>query len=278
MKVFIYKNNYFQKKVSQVIVKTRAVVLREIKYREQSKICLLLTREFGQLSIILKAGRNPKNKMSGLFSPGNILDTVIYRKSTRDIQLVSDASLVRSPLSEAPDLERFSVLYRVLDLVRYSSGPEEKSLPLFTLLSSTIEQLCSATDSFQPILAWFLLKLVGVLGFGPSIERCVFSQDELLPAICEHNLTELNFVHDPGGFALPGATATFDASLQTVPVNRYLLIRAIAAKGGAAMSPEDAPPAEVTAICDLLQEYCSRHLDRMPHRKHLDIVSRLLSA
>jgi DNA repair protein RecO (recombination protein O) len=261
-----------------VIVKTRAVVLREIKYRDQSKICLLLTREFGQLSVILKAGRNPKNKMSGLFSPGNILDTVIYRKSGRDIQLASDASLVVSPLSQTPDLERFSVLYRVLDLARYSSGPEEKNLPLFTLLSSTIEQLCRATDSFQPILAWFLLKLVGVLGFGPSIERCVFSSDELIPAIRDHNLSELHFVHDPGGFALPGAVATFDASLQRVPVSLYLLLRTIAAKGGATITPEEASASDITAICDLLQEYCSRHLDRMPHRKHLDIVSRLLSA
>jgi DNA repair protein RecO (recombination protein O) len=260
-----------------MIVKTRAVVLREIKYRDQSKICLLMTREFGQLSVILKAVRNPKNRMSGLFSAGNIVDAVIYKRSTRDIQLASDASLVLSPLSQAPDLERFSVLYRVLDLARYSSGPEEKNLPLFKLLSSTIELLCCSTGDFQPILVWFLLKLVGVLGFEPSIDRCVFSRDELLPAIQSLGLRELHFVHDPGGFALPGIQGAFDSTLQPVPVERYLLLRRIAGGNGSAKAP-DADPADTAALCDLLQEYCSKHLEHLPHRKHLDIVSRLLSA
>ncbi|NTU68418.1 MAG: DNA repair protein RecO [Chlorobiaceae bacterium] len=256
-----------------MIVKTRAVVLREIKYRDQSKICLLLTREFGQVSVILKAVRNPKNRMSGLFSAGNIVDAVIYRRSTRDIQLASDASLVLSPLSLEPDLERFGVLFRILDLARHSSGPDEKNIPLFTLLGSTIEQLCGTTKGFHAILARFLLRLVGVLGFEPSIDRCVFSRQEIMPAIDGLDIRELHFVHDPGGFALPGAQATFDTLLQPVPVERYRLLRSIAANENPA-----ADPAEVAAICDLLQEYCSRHLDRMPHRKHLDIVSRLVSA
>ncbi|NTU93855.1 MAG: DNA repair protein RecO [Chlorobiaceae bacterium] len=260
-----------------MIVKTRAVVLREIKYRDQSKICLLLTREYGQLSVILKAVRNPKNRMSGLFSAGNIVDVVIYKRSTREIQLASDASLVLSPLSQEPDLDRFAALYRVLDLTRHASGPEEKNLQLYTLLASTIERLCEPGVSIQSSLAWFLLRLAGVLGFEPSIDRCVFSRQELLAAIHSRELDELHFVHDPGGFALPGAGAAFDCSLQPVPVERYLLLRAIAPDGGNASIPE-ADPSEFAALADLLQEYCSRHLERMPHRKHLDIVSRLISA
>ena len=256
-----------------MIVKTRAVVLREIKYRDQSKICLLLTREFGQTSVILKAVRNPKNRMSGLFSAGNIVDAVIYRRSTRDIQLASDASLVLSPLSEAPDLERFGVLFRILDLARHSSEPDEKNIPLFMLLSSTIERLCGTTEGFQTILARFLLKLAGVLGFEPSIERCVFSREEIEPAIASMGLRELHFVHDPGGFALPGAQASFDSLMQPVPVEHYRFLRSIAANQNPA-----AGAANVAAICDMLQDYCSRHLERRPHRKHLDIVSRLVSA
>ncbi len=255
-----------------MIVKTRAVVLRELKYRDQSKICLLMTREFGQLSVILKAGRNPKSRLSGLFTVGNIVDAVIYKRSTRDIQLASDASLVLSPLSQAPDLDRFGVLYRVLDLARHSSGPEEKNLPLFTLLSSTIERLCAEQENFLPVLAGFLLRLVGVLGFAPSIDRCVFSGRELLQSI--EGLEELHFVHDPGGFALPGTATSYGVQLQAVPASRFLLIREIATKG---VSTQGSPQEEVAAVCDLLQEYCSRHLDRMPHRKHLDVVSRILT-
>jgi DNA repair protein RecO (recombination protein O) len=259
-----------------VIVKTRAVVLRDIKYRDQSKICLLLTREYGQVSVILKGGRSAKSRTGPLFSPGNVIDAVLYKKGNRDIQLASDASLVLSPLSEAPDLERFSVLYRVLDLVRYASVPEEKNVPLFTITHVAIWRLCHASRDFQPILAWFLLRLVGVLGFTPSLDRCVFSNNDLLTSIEEMKLGELLFVHDPGGFALPGSAFVNSVSIQTVPVSRYRFIRALAAAGHSPL-PEAAPD-EVSAVTSLLQEYCSRHLDRMPHRKHLDIVSRLISA
>jgi DNA repair protein RecO (recombination protein O) len=258
-----------------VIVKTRAVVLRDIKYRDQSKICLLLTREYGQVSVILKGGRSAKSRTGPLFSPGNVIDAVLYKKGNRDIQLLSDASLVLSPLAESPDLERFSVLYRVLDLVRYASTHEEKNVPLFTIAHSAIWRLCHSERNFQTILAWFLLRLVSVLGFAPSLDRCVFSDNDLASSIEEMKLGELLFVHDPGGFALPGSAVHPGAAIQRVPASRYHFIRALAATGN---SPcPEAPPDEVSAVCNLLQEYCARHLDRMPHRKHLDIVSRLIS-
>lgn len=260
-----------------MIVKTRAVVLRDINYRDQSKICLLLTREYGQVSVILKGGRSAKSKTGMLFSPGNLLDTVLYKKGNRDIQLLSDASLIRSPLSETPNLERFSVLYRVLDLVRYASGPEEKNVPLFTLLAATIERLCNATQNFLSILAWFLLRLPGVLGFAPALHRCVFSNSALLDSIDAMQLDELLFVHDPGGFALPGSAVPPGAAIQRVPASHYLFIRALAATASPAPCP-DASPGEVEAVTALLQEYSARHLERMPHRKHLEIVSRLTSA
>lgn len=259
-----------------MIVKTRAVVLRDIKYRDQSKICLLLTREYGQLSVMLKGGRSPKSRSGPIFSPGNLIDVVLYKKSTRDLQLAGEASLVLSPLSESPDLERFSVLYRVLDLVRYASAHEEKNVPLFTALATTIDRLCRNSGNFQTILAWFLLRLVGVLGFTPSLDRCVFSKTGLPEAIREQAITELLFVHDPGGFALPGSAIANGISIQTVPVSHYLCIRSLAASGNTPC-PE-ATPETISAVCSLLQDYCSRHLERVPHRKHMEIVSRLISA
>ncbi len=259
-----------------MIVKTRAVVLREIKYRDQSKICLLMTREYGQLSVIVKAVRNPKSRMSGLFSAGNIIDAVIYRRSSREVQFASDASLVTSPLSQEPDLERFGVLYRILDMARHASGPEEKNLPLFSLLAGTIEQLCDSTEGFRATLARFLLRLAGVLGFEPSLNRCVFSREELLPAIRDRGVLELHFVQDPGGFALPGTAGPTGSLLQPVPAEQYLSLLAIADHNRSI--PSDIDPSCLEALCGILQEYCARHMEHLPHRKHLDIVSRLVSA
>ena len=136
-----------------MIVKTRAVILRETKYRDQSKICSVYTREFGKISVIIKGARNPKNKLSGLFSAGNVVDLVLYKKNSRDIQLVSDGNLILSPMVPAPDLDRFAVLYRIIDLVKQTTEHDEKNLSLFTLLAGTLEKLstmmASITSSFM---------------------------------------------------------------------------------------------------------------------------------
>ncbi len=166
-----------------MIVKTRAVILRETKFRDQSKICSIYTREFGKMSVIIKGARNPKNRLSGLFSAGNVVDLVLYKKSSRDIQLVSDGNLVLSPMVPAPDMERFAILYRIIDFVRHTTENDEKNLPLFTLLAGTLEQLYHPDGNFPQLYAWFLLRFVSVLGFQPSLQKCVFSGEELMPAV-----------------------------------------------------------------------------------------------
>lgn len=261
-----------------MIIKTSAVVLREIKYRDQSKICLLFTREFGKISVMIKAGRNPGNKLNALVCTGNLVDTIIYKKNNRDIQLVSDANLLFSPMTLSPDLERYGVLYTILDLVRHSTASEEKNVPLFILTAKALELLCNSTDGFQLILAWFLFKLVSILGFEPSVERCVFSRQVLPPLIGQHDLHELHFVYDPGGIALQGEASMIDCPKRLISSSTYQLLLAISRSGKA--GPEackPSSPADTALLCDILQEYCSRHLERIPHRKHLDIVSRILT-
>jgi len=258
-----------------VIVKTRAVVLRETKYRDQSKICLLYTREFGKMSVIVKGARNPKNKLSGIFSPGNILDLVLYKRNGRDIQLVSDGNLLRSPMVPAADLERFAILYRIIELIKQTTDGNEKNVPLFTLLAGTLEQLYRMQLDFKQLYAWFLLRFVSMLGFQPSLNRCVFSGEELLPAITAMRLSEIYFVMNPGGFAIPAAAGADFGRKRLIPVRLVLLLQSLAAIRTPAtlLAPTDAY--DVDTLCELLQEYCALHLEHFRSVKNLAIVSQI---
>ena len=259
-----------------MIVKTRAVILRETKYRDQSKICSIYTRDFGKMAVIIKGARNPKNKLSGLFSAGNIVDLVLYKKSSRDIQLVSDGNLVFSPMVPAPDIERFAVLYRIIDLVRQTTENGEKSLPLFTLLAETLEQLYRTGVDFRQLYAWFLLRFVSLLGFQPSLQRCVFSGEELVPAISAMKLTELYFVMNPGGLALPGSAGDNFARKRLIPVRLAMQLNTLAATRHPAGNSINADNADIETLCDLLHEYCGVHLEHVLSRKNLSIVSQML--
>ena len=259
-----------------MIVKTRAVILRETKYRDQSRICSLYTREFGRISVIIKGVRNPKNKLSGLFCAGNVLDIVLYKKSSRDIQLVSDCNLLLSPMVPAPDMERFAVLYQIIDLVRHTTERDEKNLPLFTLLTGTLEELYRIGANVQQLYAWFLLRFVSLLGFQPSLERCVFSGEELSAVVNELRLQELYFVMNPGGLALPGSTGESSAKKQLIPLRLARLLRTLARQRLPSDEGLSAEHADLEAITLLLQEYCSLHLEHTRPRKNLAIVSQIL--
>jgi len=259
-----------------VIVKSRAVILRETKYRDQSKICSIYTREFGKITVIIKGARNPKNKLSGIFSAGNVVDLVLYKKSSRDIQLVSDGNLVLSPMVPEPDMERFAILYRIIDLVRQCTEDGEKSLPLFTLLAGTLEQLYRTGINFQQLYAWFLLRLVSVLGFQPSLQRCVFSGEEIEPAINAMQLTELYFVMNPGGLALPGTSGDHFTRKQLIPVRLAMQLNTLAATRHPAGNCINADANDIERLCDLLHEYCGVHLEHLRSRKNLSIVSQML--
>ena len=259
-----------------MIVKTRAVVLREIKYRDQSKICSIYTKDFGKISAIIKGARNPKNKLSGLFCAGNVVDLVLYKKNNRDIQLVSDGNLILSPMVPAPDLERFSILYRIIDLVRQTTEREEKNLSLFTLLAGTLQQLYRNDINFQELYTWFLLRFVSILGFQPSLRFCVLSGEELLPAIKAMNHTELYFVMNPGGLALTGAIGECSSKKHLIPIRLAMLLHTLASTRHPASDSIKADPGDIETLWNLLQEYCSIHLGHTRQDNNLSIVSQIL--
>ncbi len=258
-----------------MIVKTRAVVLKELKYRDQSKICSIYSRDFGKMSVIVKGARNPKSKLNGLFCAGNVIDAVIYRKTGRDLQLVSDANLVTSPLVPEPDIDRFAVLYRIIDIVRLTTEIDEQNLQLFTLLAATLEKLYGPCRDFQLLYAWFLLRFISFLGFQPSLRRCVFSGEKIVPGENGNN-TGIYFVMNPGGLALPHAVAGIPAKKQLVSAGTAELLLSIESSNLSTLDLLSADPADTGFTVNLLQEYCSRHLEQPATRKNLAIVSQIV--
>ena len=74
-----------------MIQKTHGIVLSHIPYGETSIIARIYTREFGYQGFIVNSVRSAKSrKRLGFFEPFTLLDLVVYMKSTRDLQRVSE--------------------------------------------------------------------------------------------------------------------------------------------------------------------------------------------
>lgn len=96
-----------------------------------------------------------------------MLDIVLYRKPSREIQLVSEEESVTAAHLR-PDMEQFTAMYRIVDLVSNAVDGEEKPASFQALLEGTLEALYRAVNRFDLLVVWFLLPGFPALGFEPS--------------------------------------------------------------------------------------------------------------
>jgi len=155
------------------IVKTEAVVLKSIKYRETSKIVTFYTRRFGKIAAIVKGAREAKNKYGSSLQPMSYVFLVLYKKGGRDIQLVAQCDLIISFSHLADNLEKMSVGMSMIELVDMVAHEEEENSPLFSLLVDSLTTLNSADRHMTNLFFSFQIRLASILGFQPKFSACI---------------------------------------------------------------------------------------------------------
>ncbi|MBI5473011.1 MAG: DNA repair protein RecO [Ignavibacteriae bacterium] len=134
-----------------MIVKTEAIVLSAMKFRDTSKIVRLYTKEFGKVSVIAKGARDAKSKFRGGLEPTNHVACVIYRHSNRELQLLSQCDIVQSFRTLSDNLEKMFAALSAVELVDLVSHGEDENQTLFTLLLNHIRVVNDATN--HPVAA-----------------------------------------------------------------------------------------------------------------------------
>ena len=155
------------------VVTTQGILLRSFAYGETSRILRFLTVDLGVVGVVARGARRQGAKgRSGLdtFTEGRL---TLYHKDTRDLQTFKDFAAERRRRDLGGDVLRFAGASAMAELVLKHAG-EESSPLLFQALSSGLDRLEEAAPCDLPgtILAqsW---ALVGVLGYGPSLDSCV---------------------------------------------------------------------------------------------------------
>jgi len=155
-----------------VIVKSEAIVLRTMKYRETSRIATLYTKEIGKISVLAKGARDGRSRLGGALQPMNHVGVLFYMKETRDLQLLTQCDLARSFPGLTTDLDRMAAAMAAVELTDAVSPPEEPNRQLFELLSSTLDAVSRATNQPGNALYYFELHLLGIIGFRPDMRHC----------------------------------------------------------------------------------------------------------
>lgn len=155
-----------------MIVKTEAIVLSAMKYRDTSKIVRLYTSEFGKVSVIAKGARDSKSKFRSALEPMSYVAAVIYKNDNRELQLLSQCDAIRSFRYLSEDMEKMYAAMSALELVDIVTQDEEQNMNLFMLLLNVLELVNAATKSPLIALYYFETKLSDLLGFQPNLYIC----------------------------------------------------------------------------------------------------------
>ena len=153
------------------IIRTEAVVLRAMAYRETSQIVTLFTREMGKIVALAKGARKLKSQFGATLQPMSHIQAIFYHKPTRDLQTLSETSHVTLFNRLNNDLGKMGTGLRMVELVNALVQVEEEQPDVFSLLATALANLNNADARMENIWPFFQLRLAGILGFQPDIER-----------------------------------------------------------------------------------------------------------
>ena len=155
------------------IVTTPCLVLQTFRFGDTSKILRLLTRDYGPLSAMARGALRSRSRMSGVLEPFVEGIVTLYLKPDRDLHTLSGFDLIRSRQSLGSDMARFAGASVLSELV-LRLAPAERDDRLYASLRDGLDALSSASQLLAPsVAAGRIWQLVGVLGFEPSLERCL---------------------------------------------------------------------------------------------------------
>lgn len=154
-----------------MVVRTEAIVLKSVPFRETSRLVTLYTLKLGKLTTVARGAQSRKNEFGSTLQVLSHVQAVIYTRPTRSIQVLTNCAHITVHPGIFNDLKRLAIGQRICELVLALTEEGVDSSGIFHLITRTLSALGdSATDAVL-VQLYFQLHLAAALGFGPSFTR-----------------------------------------------------------------------------------------------------------
>ena len=153
-------------------MQSKAIVLRTIKYNDDSFIANVLTEENGCMSMIVRISRTKRAAVRHtLFQPPAILSIEWTEKPRADLQRPTSVQSAY-PYSTIPyDPYKNAMALFLSEFIYYAIKSEPDAGDLFEYLERSLEWLDTAEHGYSNFHLVFLLRLTRFLGFAPNIHH-----------------------------------------------------------------------------------------------------------
>ncbi|NCU02874.1 MAG: DNA repair protein RecO [Chitinophagaceae bacterium] len=177
--------------MSEVLHKTKAVVLRTVKYGETSLIVAAYTELYGLQSYIVQGVRTSSKKGAGkanYFQPGAILELVVYHHDLKNLQRIKEFRWSYLYEELFSDVVKNSVLLYMMELLQKCVKQPENNPDLFYFVEDALMQLDKASPAVTANFPlYFALHLTDFFGFQMNTENAKEGS--------VFDLQEGNFIH-----------------------------------------------------------------------------------
>lgn len=153
------------------MTKTRALVLRAVKYGERGLIVDMLTEAHGRTSFMINIGKTQHSRMKKqLFQPLTMLDLEFDLRPNIRLQRLKDVR-VRNPYASIPfDPYKLSISLFVAEFLLHATHDEQLNEPLFAYLEHSLQWLDGSSGHFANFHLVFMMRLSRFIGFFPNLE------------------------------------------------------------------------------------------------------------
>ena len=149
--------------------KTRAIVLKAIKYGDNSLIVKLLTEQNGLQSFMIKGAYNKNAKIrAALFQPLTLLE-IVSAKSRGDLSYLKEASVEYSYQTILFNINKNAIVLFLCELLSKSIQDGETDLELFDFVHHSLTHLDELDSNYADFPLKFSLELTHYLGFLPNL-------------------------------------------------------------------------------------------------------------
>jgi DNA repair protein RecO (recombination protein O) len=156
------------------LVKVEALILRNIRMGDTSRVLTVFSRELGKWSAVAKGVRDPRSRFGASLEILNLSSLVVYFRPGRDLQLIAEGSLEREHRALLAASDRYLYGCAILEfldrvLEEEASVPEIFDLALRVL--SLMEEAPGGRLGY--LLRAFQLRVASWLGYTPRLTSCV---------------------------------------------------------------------------------------------------------
>lgn len=152
-----------------MLLKSRGIVLRSIKYSETSLIVEMFTEHKGVRTFIMSGVRSATSKISaGLLQVTALVEFIAYFKEDQDINRIKEIKAAHVYRSTPIDIKKMSVALFMAEICQKSIRSREENSELFEFLYLAFCFVDSSENSVANVPVIFLGELSSYLGFMPN--------------------------------------------------------------------------------------------------------------